>query len=140
LDHLASDLITNTERLRKESGVGSVKEIRQCSQRLARFSESVRDQNAELKAFLFAHVYNHPVITEECARSVQCLEELFLFFADQPNSMPETYEEMAGSVARHVVVCDYIAGMTDQFLLRQHREHLGISHSSPSAREPQQII
>jgi hypothetical protein len=23
------------------------------------------------------------------------------------------------------VVCDYIAGMTDQFLLRQHRELLG---------------
>jgi dGTP triphosphohydrolase len=29
--------------------------------------------------------------------------------------------------SRHVIVCDYIAGMTDQFLLRQHHEHFGES-------------
>ena len=28
---------------------------------------------------------------------------------------------------RHRVVCDYIAGMTDHFLLRQCRELLGLS-------------
>jgi dGTPase len=142
LDHLASDLITNTEQLRKESGAAAVEEIRRAPARLARFSEAVRKQNAQLKAFLFANIYNHPVITEECSRSVQCLEELFVFFLEQPRSMPEPYEEMAQSVPRHSVVCDYIAGMTDQFLLRQHREHLGASQHSaiPSAKEPQQIL
>jgi dGTP triphosphohydrolase len=44
--------------------------------------------------------------------------------------MPYGHEEMARENPRHVVVCDYIAGMTDQFLLRQHQEHLG---SAPSA-------
>ena len=39
--------------------------------------------------------------------------------------MPESHEEMAKGSARHVVVCDYIAGMTDQFLLRQHEERIG---------------
>ena len=140
LDHLASDLITNTEQLRKDSGACSVEEIRLLPTRLAGFSESVREQNAQLKAFLFRNIYNHPVITEECARSVQCLEQLFLYFVDQPHSMPDTYEEIATTVARHVVACDYIAGMTDQFLLRQHREHLGNFSSSPSAKEPQQIV
>jgi dGTPase len=140
LDHLASDLITNTERLRAESGAASVEDIRGLPSRLARFSDPVREQNAQLKGFLFAHIYNHPVITEECSRSVRCLEELFLYFLGQPHSMPESYEEMAGEVPRHVIVCDYIAGMTDKFLLRQYREHLGDHTSSPSAKEPQQII
>jgi dGTPase len=140
LDHLVSDLISNTERMRKESGAVSVEEIGGLPARLARFSEAVREQNAQLKAFLFAHIYNHPVITEECARSVRCLEELFLYFLDQTNSMPDSYEEMARRVPRHMVVCDYIAGMTDKFLLRQHREHLGESQSAPSAKEPQQIV
>jgi Phosphohydrolase-associated domain len=27
-------------------------------------------------------------------------------------------------------VCDYIAGMTDQFLLRQHQEHFGAQPAS----------
>lgn len=142
LDHLASDLISKTESRVRESGASSVEDIRRAPVRLAGFSEAVKQQNAKLKAFLFANIYNHPVITEECSRSVQCLEELFLYFLGQPGSMPESYEEMAQSVARHIVVCDYIAGMTDKFLLRQHREHLGETlHSSPSSAEaPQQIL
>jgi dGTP triphosphohydrolase len=39
--------------------------------------------------------------------------------------MPAFYEELSQAEARHVIVCDYIAGMTDQFLLRQHHEHFG---------------
>jgi dGTP triphosphohydrolase len=56
---------------------------------------------------------------------VRCLEELFNFYLQTPRSMPESHEEMAKSSPRHVVVCDYIAGMTDQFLLRQHEERIG---------------
>jgi len=140
LDHLASDLISNTERLRKDSGASTVEEIRNLPARLARFSKPVCEQNAQLKAFLFAHIYNHPIITEECTRSVQCLEELFLYFLDQANTMPEAYEELAGSVPRYIIVCDYIAGMTDKFLLRQHREHLGESRQASSAKETHQIV
>jgi dGTPase len=125
LDHLASDLIANTQRQVKESGAQSVEDIRRAPRRLARFSESAREQNAQLKKFLFANIYNHPVITEECGRSVQCLEELFLFFLENVGTMPESHEEAARGTERHFVVCDYIAGMTDQFLLRQHRERLG---------------
>ncbi len=57
-------------------------------------------------------------------------EELFAFYLEQPGSMPELYEEMSRTTARHIVVCDYIAGMTDQFLLRQHHEQVGASASA----------
>ena len=132
LDHLASDLITNTQRLVLEARVESPEDVRRASARLARFSASARDQNALLKGFLFAHIYNHPLITEDCERSIRCLEELFVFYFHQPGTMPESYEAMVRDVPRHVVVCDYIAGMTDQFLLRQHQERLG----SPASALP----
>jgi dGTPase len=125
LDMLVSDLITNTERVVEQSGIRSVEDIRRAPQRLARFSDRGRQQNAQLKAFLFSHIYSHPLITEDCERSVQCLEELFTFYLKQAKSMPESFEELTGSMPRHIVVCDYVAGMTDQFLLRQHHEHLG---------------
>lgn len=130
LDVLATDLITNTQCRVESAGVEVVEDIRRLPFRLARFSESARDQNAQLKRFLFSHVYNHPLITEDGERSIRCLEELFVYFLQQPRSMPESYEEMVRESPRQVVVCDYIAGMTDQFLLRQHQEHLG---SSPAA-------
>ena len=140
LDHLASDLIANTERMVRDSRAQSLEDIRHAPVRLARFSEPARGQNAQLKGFLFSHIYNHPLITEDCKRSVQCLEELFAFYEQQAGSMPELYEEMSRTTARHIVVCDYIAGMTDQFLLRQHHEHVGSSVSArPSAGRARQL-
>jgi len=44
--------------------------------------------------------------------------------------MPAAYEERAHVEPRHVVVCDYIAGMTDQFLLRQHHHVFGAAASA----------
>ena len=95
LDHLASDLISNTEQRGKRSKNSFSRRYRRAPKRLAGFSEGVKTQNAQLKAFLFANIYNHPVITEECSRSVQCLEELFVYFLEKNGSMPESYEEMA---------------------------------------------
>jgi dGTPase len=125
LGYLASDLISNTERLVRESAIASVEGIRRCSTRLARFSDTARAQNSLLKGFLFAHIYNHPQITEDGDRSIRCLEALFHLYVRQPDSMPEGYEQLASKGSRHQVVCDYIAGMTDQFLLRQYQEQFG---------------
>ena len=123
LDWLATDLIESTKRRVLASGVSSVEDIRRAGKRLAGFSEEAAASNSALKRFLFAHIYNHPAITEDRDRSVKCLEELFEYYLAKPGSMPASYEELAHGEARHVIVCDYIAGMTDQFLLRQHREH-----------------
>jgi dGTPase len=132
VDLLVSDLITNTERLVEQAGVRSVEDIRRAPDRLGRFSDAGREQNAQLKQFLFSHIYNHAMITEDCERSIHCLEELFAFYLKQPRSMPDSFEEMTRRNPLHIIVCDYIAGMTDQFLLRQYHEHLGSSPSPPS--------
>jgi len=125
LDLLASDLIEATRRRVAESGAASVDEIRRAPRRLAGFSDAVAARNAELKRFLYTHVYNRPEITRDRDRSVRFLEELFLYYLEHPEAMPEFYAELARQQQRHIVVCDYIAGMTDQFLLRRHHELFG---------------
>ena len=125
LDSLATDLIETTQMRVIASGASSVEGIRCAPERLAGFSDAVAGRNRELKHFLFAHIYNHPAITEDRDRSVKCLEELFIYYLGREGSMPASYEELAQMEARHIIVCDYIAGMTDQFLLRQHHEHFG---------------
>ena len=52
------------------------------------------------------------------------------FYLDHPEAMPKSYSEQAQHGPRHRVVCDYIAGMTDHFLLRQHQYLLGASSAS----------
>jgi dGTPase len=122
LDLLVTDLIDNTRRQIRDSGVQTVEDVRRAPARLASLDDTGRQQNAMLKNFLFTHIYNLPQITEDSERSVRCLEELFVYYLQRPHAMPEAHEEMARETPRHIVVCDYIAGMTDQFLLRQHHE------------------
>lgn len=132
LDRLATDLIETTRQRVLSSGAASVDDIRNAPRRLVGFSEALAQRNAEMKRFLFQHIYNHTAITEDRDRSVRCLAEVFGYYLDSPGSMPASHEESARTEPRHVVVCDYIAGMTDQFLLRKHQEHFGSSGASAS--------
>jgi len=126
LDRLATDLIENTQRQVEASGARTVEDIRRQSRRLAGFSSEAAQQNAALKRFLNARVYSHAAISEERERSVRALDALFDLFLEHPDRMPRYYAELAQHEPRHQVVCDYIAGMTDHFLLRQCRELLGM--------------
>jgi dGTPase len=127
LNVLASDLIETTAARAAGSGVNSVEEIRRYPQRLVGLSDPIAAENVRLKQFLIANLYSNPVITEDRDRSIDCLQSLFLFYLGKRESMPPDHEQAALSVPRHVVVCDYIAGMTDQFLLKQYRDHFGNS-------------
>ena len=132
LDALATDLIESTRQRVLAACASSAEDIRHHPKRLAGFSDTAAAQNRELKRFLFAHIYDHPAIAEDRDRSVECLEELFIYYLGKKGSMPFSYEELAQKESRHVIVCDYIAGMTDQFLLRQHHEHFGDSSHGKS--------
>jgi dGTPase len=126
LNFLVTDLIESTQARVRDAGVAVNEDIRRAPQRLAEFSKEGLRVSGELKCFLFAHVYSHPAITEDRDRSVRCLEQLFKHYSSSQGSMPAAYEGAATQSPRAIVVCDYIAGMTDQFLLRQHREQFGL--------------
>jgi dGTPase len=125
LDRLATGLIENTRSAIAASGARRVEDVRCAPRRLAGFDPALATENAALKKFLLARLYNSPAITADRERSVQALAELFEYYMAQPEAMPRFYAGLAREAPRHRVVCDYIAGMTDHFLLRQHAELLG---------------
>ena len=133
LNVLASDLIETTAARAKKSGVASVEEVRHSPQRLAILSAEISQENVRLKQFLRENLYKNPFITEDRDRSVEYLERLFHFYLEKLHSMPPDFEELAVSVPRHIVVCDYMAGMTDKFLLKQYRDQFGISTVASNA-------
>jgi dGTPase len=122
LDALVTDLITATRRNIESSGVNSVDDVRRAPERLASLSVEGGAQSAGLKRFLHARFYSHPTLVRERDRSVVALEQVFRYYLAHPEAMPEYYAEEAGREPRHRVVCDYIAGMTDRFLLRQQHD------------------
>ena len=124
LDAQATDLIETTREHLRPAGVSSVEDVRRRPQRLVGFSGEGERRNRELKQFLMQQLYNHPAIVEDRARSVEALSQLFTYYLDHPEAMPRYYSELAQQRPRYRVVCDYIAGMTDGFFLRQHHELL----------------
>ena len=132
LDRLATGLIGNTRSVVVASGVQSVEDVRREPCRLAGFSATLAAENAVLKKFLLKSLYEHPAIVADRERSVEALAQLFDFYVEHPDAMPKAYAELSQRTPKHRVVCDYIAGMTDHFLLRQHAELLG-ARSAQSA-------
>ena len=125
LDYLATDLIENTRSLLVSSGVNSVQEVREYPTRLAGFSPQAAQQNATVKQFLMRRLYSNETIVEDRDQSIASLDALLRLYLNDPARMPAYYAQLAQHEPAHRVVCDYIAGMTDDFLLRQYREQVG---------------
>ena len=128
LDRQVTDLIEHTRTQLAASGARCVEDVRQFSRRLASFSPEGTRHNIAWKKFLSAKLYDSTALSQERDACVEALGELFRFYLGHPDKMPPFYFEQAKSRsagAPHQIVCDYIAGMTDHFLLRLHSELIG---------------
>jgi dGTPase len=126
LDFLATDLIETTRARLEENNIASTADVRRYPVNLGGFSAFASQISVgHLKKFLSASLYNHPAIVEDRERSVASLGELFHYYMEKPQTLPKFFLNRETTDGRARVVADYIAGMTDHFLLRLHRELLG---------------
>ena len=121
LDRQVSDLIANSRQMIRASGVQSVEEVRRLGRPLFGFSASVARENREIREFLFQHLYYCRELQPEKQQAERVITELFEFFLRFPDELPTTYQEKQQLEPVHRIVCDYLAGMTDNYILEQHR-------------------
>ena len=124
LDTFVSALIRGTQEAAAAAGVKHVDEVRLYTERLARLSPDVARSSGQLRALLARQVYNSPSLDQEHERAGEKVLGLFRFFAGSPDRLPPAYRERLQSDKIERVVCDYIAGMTDKYLLRCHKDML----------------
>lgn len=125
VDALVTDLIGAVRgRLRKRR-VESVAEVRASRKRLAGFNPGMAEENQKLKRFLQAYLYAHPNLSGERKKITQHIEQLFHYYLRYPKSLPVSHFAKVPREPLTQVVCDYIAGMTDNFFAQQHQRILG---------------
>jgi dGTPase len=122
LDRLVTDLITHTRGVISASGVQQVEDVRRFSRRLFAFSPAVDAERLQIKEFLYRNVYFSPVLERDKRQAEQVISELFAFFMKSPRELPESYQDKMRQEPLHRIVCDYVAGMTDSYILEQHRK------------------
>ena len=123
-DRLVSDLIRNTRDQIEKSGVRTLDDVRCHPERLAGFGPCVDAERRELKQFLYKNLYFSSALEPEKEDAERVISELFAFWMDNPESLPQSYQEKATHEPLPRVVCDYIAGMTDTYIYEQYNKYL----------------
>ncbi len=116
INWLVSGLIEGT--LAAAEGLRNVDDVRGHGTRVACFSPETAAGSRDLKDFLRAKVYESDRLAEDRSQTAGLIASLFEFFMEHPNRLPVSYLEESAGQPLHRQVCDYIAGMTDRFLLR----------------------
>jgi dGTPase len=124
LDRFVGDLITNTQRRVQEAGLRTVEDVRQHPERLVTLSPEVDEERRVTKEFLYDNLYFSPTLDEEKDDAEIIVGALFQYWMDHPEALPHPYQVKAEEEPLARVVCDYVAGMTDNFIFEQYDKYL----------------
>jgi dGTPase len=116
INWLVSGLMEGT--LAAAADLRDVDQIRTNPQRVAGFSPETTAGTAQLKGLLRSAVYESERLVDARRLSLLRIRALFDLFMQQPGLLPVNYLEETKSQPLHRRVCDYIAGMTDRFLVQ----------------------
>ncbi len=102
----------------------SVEEVRAAGKPLVGFSDEMNENQAVLRRFLMARMYRHWKVNRSRSHAKRILKELFDLFIAEPELLPPDWQQGGDGAngprtARRV--CDYIAGMTDDFAIDEHK-------------------
>ena len=85
-------------------------------------SPQVEKALQELREFMFERVYRNPVAKGEEAKAREMLKRLYEHYYNHPETIPEDFQPQMSLEGMERTVCDYIAGMTDNYAVDKYTE------------------
>ena len=119
---LVLDLIETTGRNTESSGAMSLPAVRALPERLAVFSPGVEAERRQEKTYLYETLYTCPELEREHDKAECVVTTLFEFWENEPEELPESYFAEIETEGLARVIADYLAGMTDHFILMQYAD------------------
>ena len=78
-------------------------------------SPHIADALQQLRTFLFERVYRNPVAKGEETKAKDMLRRLYEYYITHPDAIPADFQPQLSFDGMERTVCDYIAGMTDNY-------------------------
>lgn len=85
-------------------------------------SQAKREAMQELRSFMFDAVYRSPVAKGEESKAQDVICRLFEYYVKNPDKLPPDYQDIRILEGPERAVCDYIAGMTDNYCIEKFGE------------------
>ncbi|HSY01603.1 MAG TPA: dNTP triphosphohydrolase [Acidobacteriaceae bacterium] len=121
LNALADDLVAEVGRCVRTEGIVDLVGVRQAPERLVAFSPEMEQLRREAKEFLYENLYLCEDLNRGHQRARRVIADLFLAWMTEPDLLPPGYTGQIAEEGAPRVIADYIAGMTDHFILETHR-------------------
>lgn len=121
---MVEDVIEEAQRRIAAAQPRNVEQVRDQSQALVGFSAPMRDEEKTLKRFLFKNLYFHQSVVVRRHAADKIVRDLFDICFNIPSNMPAEWQsgcELLDDAGRARRVADYLAGMTDNYAMREHR-------------------
>jgi dGTPase len=121
---MIGDMVEETGQRLQSAKPASAADVRGRDGALVAFSPAMAGEIGALKAFLFARMYRHPRVMASMQKAQIVVADLFRALSGDPSLLPADWAKACGApngeqTAR--VVRDYIAGMTDNYALQEHK-------------------
>jgi len=120
---LAAVLETTLQNLREQEITDFAKVIDGCRQEpLVAFSHAMAAELETLEKYLLERIYCSPLVVKMNDKAAFIIREVFSRYENNSAMIPRGFSESypAGTAVKKIV-CDYIAGMTDLFMLKEYR-------------------
>ncbi len=76
----------------------------------------------DLRSFMFQRVYRNPIAKGQEQKAKDMLQRLFEYYIRHPEALPEDFQPQMSFDGLERTVCDYIAGMTDNYAVDKFTE------------------
>ena len=120
IDAQVRDVVVTSAEAIAKAGVRSADEVRRQAALLISYSDARRQANQELRRFLYKNVYYHPRVAEVNRQACEMLRAVFEAYVMAPEQLGDAATKRIESEGLHRTICDYVAGMTDRYLLEEH--------------------
>jgi len=119
-----TDLVDHLLARVAEQHIDSLAGVRRVKPRLVEYSPEIAARNAELKAFLYDHLYTHHRVTRMTQKADRIMTALFEIYVTGPRQLPPHVTRRAREEGEPMprIIADYIAGMTDRFALEEYKK------------------
>jgi dGTPase len=118
LNMWVTDLIEEVRIRVNALGAITLDEIRRAPGRLAVLSTQMESERVAVKEFLYANLYNTAAQEQEHARAEEVVFEIFELLMAEPDLMPPDHQAQIPTEGLARTVADYIAGMTDSYIVQ----------------------
>jgi len=125
IDREVHDLVATSAESIAKSGVQSADDVRRQIAPLIRYSDELAEANRALRKFLYQNVYYHPRVAEVNQRACEMLRRVFEAYLADPDRLGEGATRRVEKEGLHRTVCDYIAGMTDRYVMEEYARIAG---------------